>query len=74
MCAFDLPTPDVRDEVIQRLFAREQVIVLPSGNASLRVRPALTITDAEIDEALAAITRTVDGLDARTLEQEPSPA
>jgi L-lysine 6-transaminase len=66
MCAFDLPTPEARDEVIRRLFAREQVIVLPSGRVSLRVRPALTISDGEIDEALAAIARTVDDHDARS--------
>jgi L-lysine 6-transaminase len=74
MCAFDLPDPGVRDEVIRRLFAEEQVIVLPSGNVSLRVRPALTITDAEIDEALAAVARTVGRLDVRAVEQEQSPA
>lgn len=74
MCAFDLPTPAARDEVVRRLFAEEQVIVLPSGSVSVRVRPALTITDDEIDEALSAIARTVDELDVRPMEKEGSPA
>jgi len=74
MCAFDLPTPALRDEVVRRLFHREQVIVLPSGSVSVRVRPALTITDAEIDEALTAITRAIGDLEAGTLEEDGRPA
>ena len=54
MCAFSLPTPALRDELIRELWDR-RVIVLPSGGESVRFRPALTVTRAEIDAAVAAV-------------------
>ena len=54
MCAFSLPTTAHRDELIRRLWQRG-VIVLPSGRDSVRFRPALTVSAAEIDEAVAAV-------------------
>jgi L-lysine 6-transaminase len=54
MCAFSLPTTADRDELIRRLWQR-QVIVLPSGNDSVRFRPALTVSRREIDAAVAAV-------------------
>ena len=54
MCAFSMPTSTGRDELIRRLW-RNGVIVLPSGEASVRFRPALTVTRAEIDDAVAAL-------------------
>lgn len=54
MCAFSLPSAADRDELIRRLW-RRAVIVLPSGRDGVRFRPALTVTDAEIDAAVRAI-------------------
>jgi len=53
MCAFSLPTTGERDELIRRLWQRG-VIVLAGGDDSVRFRPALTVSRAEIDEAVAA--------------------
>jgi L-lysine 6-transaminase len=54
MCAFSLPTTADRDEVIRALWQRA-VIVLPSGTDGVRFRPALTVSRAEIDAAIAAL-------------------
>ncbi|VBA48424.1 putative L-lysine-epsilon aminotransferase [Mycobacterium attenuatum] len=54
MCAFSLPTTADRDEVIRRLWQRA-VIVLPAGDDGVRFRPALTVTRAEIDAAIAGV-------------------
>lgn len=54
MCAFSMPTPVDRDDVIRRLWDRH-VIMLPSGADSVRFRPALTVTRDEIDACLDAL-------------------
>lgn len=54
MCAFSLPTTAERDELIRRLW-QCGVIVLAGGDDSVRFRPALTVTRAELDEAVAAV-------------------
>ncbi|WP_166903161.1 L-lysine 6-transaminase [Mycobacterium sp. DL440] len=54
MCAFSLPTPAARDELIRRLW-HSHVIMLPSGTDSVRFRPALTVTHREIDSCLDAV-------------------
>jgi L-lysine 6-transaminase len=61
MCAFTLPSGAIRDEVITRLRSEERVLLLPSGAASLRFRPALTVTGAELDRGLAALDRVLSG-------------
>ncbi|WP_375429713.1 L-lysine 6-transaminase [uncultured Friedmanniella sp.] len=57
--ACDLPTPELRNAVVADLYDVEHVIVLPCGVRSIRFRPALSITEEELDEAVAALTRTV---------------
>src|SRR5271155_5094001 len=54
MCAFGMPTTAGRDEVLRRLW-KSGVIVLPSGPVSVRFRPALTVSRAEIDEAVTGL-------------------
>ncbi len=54
MCAFSMPTAAQRDELISRLW-RRGVIMLASGPDSVRFRPALTVSRAEIDTAVAAV-------------------
>ena len=54
MCAFSMPTPVQRDELIQLLWGRH-VVMLPSGVDSIRFRPALTVTREQIDEVIEVV-------------------
>src|SRR5438874_6632800 len=49
--AFDLPDPRTRDEFWKGLFDRG-LLVLKSGDHSIRFRPALDITTAVVEEAI----------------------
>jgi L-lysine 6-transaminase len=57
--ACDLATPELRNAVIKDLRRVERVIVLPCGVSSIRFRPALSVGEDEIDEAVAAVRRSV---------------
>jgi L-lysine 6-transaminase len=57
--ACDLATPEQRNAVIEDLRRIERVIVLPCGVRSMRFRPALSVSEDEIDEAVAAVSRSV---------------
>jgi L-lysine 6-transaminase len=63
MCAFTLPSAELRDEVIRRLREDEHVLVLGSGGTSIRFRPALNIPVEELHRGLAAIERVLSSLD-----------
>lgn len=54
MCAFGMPTASQRDALIAKLWDR-RVIMLASGGDSVRFRPALTASWAEIDAAVDAV-------------------
>ena len=54
MCAFSMPTAEQRDALVRTLWDRG-VIMLASGVDSVRFRPALTATRADIDEAVDAV-------------------
>jgi L-lysine 6-transaminase len=54
MCAFSLPSAAQRDALIEKLWERG-VIMLASGADSVRFRPALTVSRAEIDTAVDAV-------------------
>jgi L-lysine 6-transaminase len=54
MRAFSLPSGEQRDDLIRKLWDR-QVVMLASGADSVRFRPALIVSYAEIDEAVAAV-------------------
>ncbi|MEU0567464.1 L-lysine 6-transaminase [Nonomuraea sp. NPDC005983] len=56
MCAFDLPDKASRDALVTRLREDEGVLVLPCGPRSVRLRPALNITEADLDHGLTALT------------------
>ncbi len=62
MCAFTLPSAELRDALITGLCEDEQVLVLGCGASSLRFRPALTVSADELDRGLAAIGRVLDRL------------
>ena len=53
-----------RDRMVIDLRKKERVIVLPCGERSVRFRPALSVTEDEIDEAVAAVRRAARRLDA----------
>jgi L-lysine 6-transaminase len=54
MCAFSLPSAAQRDELVGKLWDRG-VIMLASGGDSVRFRPALTVSNEEIDAAVEAV-------------------
>ncbi len=58
MCAFDVASGAQRDEMRERMYRDGALIVLGSGTHSIRFRPPLIMTPAEIDEAVA-VARTV---------------
>jgi len=53
--ACDLANPPQRDRMVTDLRKKERVIVLPCGVRSIRFRPALSVTEDEIDEAVTAV-------------------
>src|SRR3954451_266565 len=67
--AFDLPTREKRDAVVARLHAG-RVLVLPNGERSIRLRPALTIGEDELGLAVSAIAAAVAGSDVVLPEVE----
>jgi L-lysine 6-transaminase len=64
MCAFTLPSAELRDEVIRRLRVDERVLALGCGVSSLRMRPALTVSIGELDDGLAALDRVLAAVGA----------
>jgi L-lysine 6-transaminase len=62
MCAVTLPTEQLRNEVVTRMRADENVFVLGCGVSSLRVRPALTVEADELDRGIAALDRVLTKL------------
>jgi L-lysine 6-transaminase len=58
MCAFDLPTPELRNQVLAK--GRDHgVLALASGVSTVRFRPALNITDAEIERGMEILDRAL---------------
>ncbi|MGH8907475.1 MAG: L-lysine 6-transaminase [Egibacteraceae bacterium] len=64
LCAFDLPDGAVRDGMVTRLRLDEQVVVLSCGERSVRLRPALTISEEELELGVKAMDRVLRGLRA----------
>jgi len=56
--AFDVSTPDMRTRVRNHCF-EQGLIILPSGERSIRFRPPLNVTKAEIDEGIAIIRKAL---------------
>ncbi|MCC8337277.1 L-lysine 6-transaminase [Streptomyces sp. R1] len=55
MCAITLPDPEVRNRVVARAFDKHGVIFLGSGERELRLRPPLSVSEAELATALEAL-------------------
>ena len=64
MCAFTLPDPGLRGAVITALRQEEDVLLLGCGTRSVRFRPALTVTDADLEAGVAALDRVLTRLTA----------
>jgi L-lysine 6-transaminase len=60
--ACDLANAPQRDRMVMDLRKKERVIVLPCGQRSVRFRPALSVSEDEIDEAVAAVGRAAQRL------------
>jgi L-lysine 6-transaminase len=58
MCAVDLRDAAARDGLVKTMFDRG-VMILPCGDKSIRFRPPLDVTTAEIDEGLEQIRQAV---------------
>jgi L-lysine 6-transaminase len=58
MCAIDLPNPAARDAAVKTMFDRG-VMILPCGDKSIRFRPPLDVTAAEVDEGLDHIRQVL---------------
>ncbi len=65
MCAFSLPEKGTRDLLIARLREQERVLVLGCGTRSIRFRPALTVTEAELSAGVAAMDRILTNLESQ---------
>ncbi|MFZ2528288.1 MAG: L-lysine 6-transaminase [Rhodococcus sp. (in: high G+C Gram-positive bacteria)] len=59
MCAIDLPSREERDQVLAGLFTDEHVLMIGTGIRGIRFRPPLTVTTAELDEAVGALDRVL---------------
>jgi L-lysine 6-transaminase len=68
LVAFDLETREERDAMVTDLRTAEHVIVLPCGERSIRFRPALSVSEDEIDEALGATGRSVVRVASKELQ------
>ena len=58
MCAFDLETPERRDQLKNALY-KNKLLVLSCGATTIRFRPPLTISPQEIDEAIQILDETL---------------
>ncbi|MBM2846053.1 MAG: L-lysine 6-transaminase [Bacteroidetes bacterium] len=56
--AFDVSSSEVRTKIRQRCF-QKGLIILPSGERSIRFRPPLTVSESEIDEGLGIIRQSI---------------
>jgi L-lysine 6-transaminase len=65
MCAIDFPDGAVRDAVAERAYELG-MIILSCGTRSLRFRPPLDVTAAEVDEALDVLRRATEKAAAKT--------
>ena len=54
LCAIDLPTPELRNQLVKRCFA-EGLIILACGQRSIRFRPFLCVSSADIAECLTRL-------------------
>jgi len=59
MCAFDLPSGEIRDKAINAMEAND-LLVLASGHRSLRFRPPLTLSAEEADDGMRRMEKSLE--------------
>jgi L-lysine 6-transaminase len=62
MCAFSLPSKEIRDAVLTSLREDEHVLLLGCGTRSIRFRPALTVSEDDLAAGVAALHRVLERL------------
>ncbi len=70
MCAFDAPNSGVRDQLIKTLL-QQRVLLIASGEKSIRFRPHLVVTADEIMEGIHIIRKVLKKGDYAKLEIRP---
>nr|WP_198428531.1 L-lysine 6-transaminase [Nocardia bovistercoris] len=63
MCAIDLASPRLRDDVVAALREQEHILILGTGERGIRFRPPLTVRVDELDAAVDAIDRVLARVD-----------
>ena len=58
MCAFDMPTPEKRDELQKKIY-QNGLMVVTCGSNTIRFRPPLVISSEEVDNAIGIIDKTL---------------
>ncbi len=58
MCAFDLPSGEIRDKAIDAMEAND-LLVLSSGHQSIRFRPGLNLASEEASEGISRIEKSL---------------
>lgn len=58
MCSFDLPTNKLRNQFRETCY-NEKLMILGCGEKTIRFRPALNITESEIDDGLTIIRKVL---------------
>jgi L-lysine 6-transaminase len=62
LAAVTVRDPALRDEVLRRALDDESLLALPCGTDGIRLRPALNVTAAELDDALSRLDRVLSRL------------
>ena len=63
MCAIDLPSQQLRDQLLNGMRDR-QVLVLGCGERTIRFRPALNVTEDELQIGVCALDAVLERLAA----------
>lgn len=58
MCAWDMPDKEKRDQFVNKAF-EEGLFILKCGERSVRIRPALNISQSDIDEGFLIIRKVL---------------
>ena len=61
MCAIDLPTPEQRTALVKLAFA-QRLLLLPSGQQTVRFRPFLNVQSEHLHEMLARLDKALQQL------------
>lgn len=59
LISFDVPTVELQKAILKYAMEKERLILLPSGKRSIRFRPSLDITQAEVKEGMGRLEKTL---------------